>query len=249
MLVTHAQNEIEEINQYISQDYTRIIEIYDNLIQHSDQMADYFSKGIIDLLTTTPESSLAEWREVFKNQDRNNCITYDQLNNILHLAMFWVELFEWFRSYVISRTANRGNEGALYEKIMQVIVEFGDHLKTLIDEKEADEFTLLIQEYISLLAQLLEARLSNNTAEADRIYQLIINNLNQRAEHLSTVFPNLSETAWRNQLYKMNTNLINMGTALLTGDLVTNIQIFDALINQAEELGFYFIESLFDLFN
>ena len=61
--------------------------------------------------------------------------------------------------------------------------------------------------------------------------------------------PTLDERAWYNQLLRINTNLIEMGTALISGDFERNIQLFDALETQAEGLGFYFTENLFDLFN
>lgn len=99
------------------------------------------------------------------------------------------------------------------------------------------------------MSNLLQARLENNVEEADQAFRSILENIEQRARIISTVMPTLDERAWYNQLLRINTNLIEMGTALISGDFERNIQLFDALETQAEGLGFYFTENLFDLFN
>ena len=47
-------------------------------------------------------------------------------------------------------------------------------------------------------------------------------------------------------LIKFHTYLIGMSGAFLSGDYAANIEIFDGLINQAEDMGSLFIEALFD---
>lgn len=245
MIDTHRRYEIEEINAYVSRDFSRIIEIYDNLEKHTDKIADYFAKGIIALLTTVPESGSMQSREALKAQNERNCITYNELNAIMNIALFWVELFEWFRTYRISIATGRGNEKQIADRLIQVTVELGNYLKTFFDEKTVDAFILQIQEYLKLMGQLLEAQSVNNIEEVNRFYQLLIYYLDQSAEFLNSFFPSIDKEEWRNELYRMNTNFINMGTAFLSGDYSTNIQIFDDLINQAEDLGFHFVEVLF----
>ncbi len=245
MIDTHRRFEIEEINAYVSRDFSRIIEIYDNLEKHTDKMADYIAKGVIDLLTTVPESGSMQSWEAFKAQDQRNCITYNELNTILNIALFWVELFEWFRTYRISIATGMGNEKQIADRLIQVTVDLGNYLKTFFDEETVDAFILQMQEYLKLMGQLLEAQSANNIEEVNRIYQLLIYYLDQSAEFLYSFFPSIDKEEWKNELYRMNTNLINMGTLFLAGDYSTNIQIFDDLINQAEDLGFHFVEVLF----
>jgi hypothetical protein len=164
--------------------------------------------------------------------------------------MFWVELVEWFRAYRISLVAGLGDQEALYERMIQHTVNFGNALKQFLEDEEfVDHFISLIQEYINLVSNLLQARLENNVEEADQAFRSILENIEQRARIISTVMPTLDERAWYNQLLRINTNLIEMGTALISGDFERNIQLFDALETQAEGLGFYFTENLFDLFN
>ncbi|MGI6731967.1 MAG: hypothetical protein ACOX5F_08790 [Anaerovoracaceae bacterium] len=248
MLKTFLQYEIEEINANVNQDYERIIEIYDNLIQQTNIMSDYLSKGIIDLITYRGIEPIGQ--EIPKSVHTSGCITYEELNTILSIAMFWVELVEWFRAYRISLVAGLGDQEALYERMIQHTVNFGNALKQFLEDEEfVDHFISLIQEYINLVSNLLQARLENNVEEADQAFRSILENIEQRARIISTVMPTLDERAWYNQLLRINTNLIEMGTALISGDFERNIQLFDALETQAEGLGFYFTENLFDLFN
>ena len=234
------QYEIQEINAYITQDYSKIIEIYDNLITQSETVADYLAKGIIDLITAAPAPGINS------NQGPDICITYEELNTILDIAMTWIELIVWFRIYRVSLMEGRPSRDS-YMRLNQIPVEFGNRIRGFIDDEIIDAQVLLMQEYIGLMDRLLNARLSNNIEEMNQAYQLAIDNINARAELLTSQFPALDATAWRNQLYKMHSSLLEMATEFLTGNFVTNIVIFDGLIDQAEELGFYFVEGLFDL--
>lgn len=248
MVDTFERYEIEEINAHVSGDYSRIIETYDNLINHTEMLADYFSKGLIDLLTTVPksENNLPIALDVFKVQNQNKCITYQELDTILNIALIWIDLISWIRAWRVSIMAGVGDTSLLYDRMIQVTVNFGNYLKIISDNDEAaDVFAMQLQEYLNLMGQLLEARGANNIEEVNRLYQLLLYTLDQSAETLSSILPDL-DIEWENQFYRMNTNLINMGTAFFAGDYSLNTQIFDDLIDTAESLGFTFLEVLFE---
>ena len=247
MLNTFVRYKIEEINAYISQDYSRTIEIYDNLLLHADNMADYLSQAIIDLITAAPASGSSPVGDSTYNQDSGICITNDELDIILSIAMFWVELAAWFRAYRISVMAGTSDSEVLYSRLNQHLIDFGNNLKTFLDEETVDTHVALLQEYISLMDRLLNARISNNIEEMNRVYQLTVDNINARAVFLASVFPSLSEEEWRNRLTTIHSYFIEMAAAFLSGDFTKNITIFEGLINQAEDIGFFFVESLFEL--
>lgn len=243
MLNTFIQYKIKEINAYISQDYTRAIEIYDNLLMHADNMADYISQGIMDLITASV-SGRSSMGDNSYNQDSDICITKDELDNILGIAQFWVELAAWFRAYRISLMAGIGNSEILYNRLNQHVIDFGNMLKTFLDEETVERHVFLLQEYISLMDRLLNARISNNVEELNRVYQLTVDNINARAEFLASVFTSLNTEEWRNKLTTIHSYFIEMAAAFLSGDYSRNITIFEGLLNQAEDIGFYFIDSL-----
>lgn len=242
MFNTFARDEIEEINAYITGDYTRVIEIYDNLIAHGENIADYISMGIIDLITAAPKA------ERFAPAE-DICITYDELNIILDIAMFWIDLMAWFRAYRISVMADIGSREELYERLIRHINDFGNLMKIFTDPEIIEIQIILLQEYINIMDRVLESRMSGDIEEMNRAFQESIDNINERAEFLSAVFPGHNEEEWKNQLIRWNSDLIEMGGAFLSGDYARNIMIFDGLINLAEDMGFIFINALFDVFS
>lgn len=245
MLNTFVQLEFEEINSYVSQDYSRTVEILDNLLLHADNMADYFSQGIINLITAAPVYESNSMADSTYNQDSGICITNDELDIILRIALFWIELAGWFRAYRISLMAGTGNSELIYNRLNQHLINFGNDLKTFLDEETVDTHIMLLREYVSLMDQMLNARISNNVEEMNRIYRLTVENINARAEFLASVFPSLSADELRNRLTTIHSYFIEMAAAFLSGEYTRNIAIFEALINLAEEIGYYFIESLF----
>lgn len=240
ILTAFHNYEIEEMNAYITRDYTRLVEIYDNLIIEAERLADYFSKGIIDLITAAPAPGV----EI--RQDPDTCITYDQLDIILDIAMTWIDLVTWFRVYRVSLMAGVGDTEVLFNRLLQVPVEFGNKIRAFVDDETVDRQVLLMQEYLIIINRLLSARMANDIEEMNLAFQLALENINVRAKLLSSVFPALDETAWGGQLFKMHSTLMDMGGAFLAGDFAENIMFFNGLIVQAEELGSYFVESLFD---
>ena len=241
MITAFHNYEIEEMNAYITRDYTRLVEVYDNLIIQAEKMADYFSKGIIDLITAAPAPG------VEAGQDPDTCVTYDQLDIIIDIAMTWIDLVTWFRVYRVSLMAGVGDTEVLFDRLLQVPVEFGNKIRAFVDDETVDRQVHLMQEYLSIISRLLSARMVNDIDEMNLAFQQALDNINERAALLSSVFPALDEEEWGGRLFRMHSTLMDMGGAFLAGDFAENIRLFDGLISQAEDLGSYFVESLFDI--
>ncbi len=239
-----VQYEIKEINAYIMQDYGQMIETYDDLLIHTDKTADYLSQGIINLITAAPIS--ADSAGDSNNIGPGICITRNELNTILDISMFWLDLFSWLRAYRISVISGIGNQELLYNRLLRVTTDFGNIMKTFLDDEIVNTHIMLIQEYLWLMDQLLKSRMADDIEEMNRIYQLTIDNIDERAKFLGSAFPSTDVSEWRNLLIKFHTYLIGMSGAFLSGDYAANIEIFDGLINQAEDMGSLFIEALFD---
>lgn len=240
MFNTLTALEIEEINANIRQDFEGIIDIYDNLIMVSENIADYISQGIINLITAAPLLENTTEEDLLQEL----CVDHDTLEIILDISMFWIDLVAWARTYRISIMADRPNQKELLERVMKVITDYGDALKNFLDDEIVDEHVELMQEYIRLMDRLMDARLEGNIDEMNHVYQLTIDNIDERAIFLSAIFPSISLTQWRNQLIKLHTSLIDMATQFLTGDYKQSIVVFDGLIDQAEDMGSFFIEGL-----
>lgn len=243
LFADYVRLEIETINAYIAHDYSGIIEIYDKNIENAENIADYLSQGIINLITAAPRIPSSP-----EDQNRSICVNYDEMQVILNITLFWVELVSWFRAYRVSVMADIGNQEQLYERLIKVTVDFGNLLKTFMDPDIVDIQIQLIQEYIVLVDEMLKARINNDIDEMNRFYKLAVDNIHQRAEFLGEVFPGLSAEEWESRLIKMHSTLIQMGGEFLSGNYALNIALFDDLIDQAADLGFIIEESLFGFF-
>jgi hypothetical protein len=236
MFNTFIRCEIEEINAYVTQDFSRLIEIYDNLIIQMNLIADYISRGIIDLITAAP-----------RGQDVFPCVNYEDLNNILNISMFWIDLVSWFRAYRISVATNIGDQEELFQRLIRVIDDFGNLMKKYIDPAIVDVQMQLLLEYIDLMDRMLTARISGNVEEMNRVYLMTIDNINERAEFLGESFPGLNVLEWRNQLLRMHSLFIDMAGEFLSGNYDQSIAMFDGLIDLAEDMGFLFVDAIFCL--
>ncbi|GAB1475548.1 hypothetical protein MASR2M70_03800 [Bacillota bacterium] len=241
MLWTITQYEIEEINAYITQDYSRIIEIYDNLIEQSDRTADYMASGMIKLINAAPVPGSAADR---RNEAPTVCVTPEDLDIILKMALFWVDIVTWYRAYRVSIMAGIGKGEVLLDRVIRKTEEFGELLRLFVDEEVANTQVKLLQEYLLLMDRHLRARMDGNVEEMNRLYKLAVDNIEERAAFYAEAFPGLDADAWRNQLLKLHSTLIEMGGEFLAGNFTRNIQIFDALVNQAEDMGIEFLSAL-----
>ncbi len=231
MLTDFAVLQIDEINSYILLDYDIQLEIFDKLLDLSDSIADYLAFGIIELITAAPKSPTTN------NAYPDICISYEEFNIIMESALFWVNIILWFREYRISLMANLGNQEELFKRLIQTMVNYRNTLKGFFDDEVVESEMCLIIEYINLLNRLLDARLAGDVEEMNRVFLLTIDNIQKRGEFLNTNIPLPDGGDWTDQLIRLNTNLINMSTQFLTGDYSGSINIFNGLINQAEDIG------------
>lgn len=240
LLWDYVTLEIEMINAYTMQDYSKIIQLYDDNISNADDIADQLARGIMDYITVIPAT-----QESINGKEL--CLTYEELDVILDIAMFWVDLISWFRAYRISVMANVGDQDELYNRLIRATTDFGDLLKQFVSPEIVDPQIALIQEYIDLMNRMLEARMAGDIDEMNRAYNFAVDNIHARAEFLGEVFPGLSAQEWENQLTRMHSTLVEMGGEFLSGNFARNIALFDDLINIAEDLGFVQVSALLDL--
>lgn len=234
---------IEEINSYILLDYASQLEIFDRLLTQTDNIADYLSFGIINLITAAPNPQVPVNRK-----SSNVCITFDEFNLIMKSALFWVNLILWFREYRISVMANLGNQEELFNRLIQTTEDYRNALKGFFDDEVIESEMNLVLEYIELINELLNARLAGDVERMNQIFLKTIDNIQKRGAFLNANIPLDDGGDWTDQLIRLNTNLINMSTQFLTGNYAGSIEIFNGLINQAEDIGSALTEALVDMY-
>ncbi len=243
MLDTYLRYTMEEANLFVSPDYSRGIEILDQLTELTNRMGDLFAKALYDYVTSGKQCE--------DGASSGLCVTYDDMNKIYEIRMLWFDLATWIRAYMISRYTGRGDPDALVERLRKVLLNYTNMLRSLIGEGsiqegfEADRNLWVVNRFIDLITAVVSAHMSNDPAEINRLTQLIYETVDQMASFLATVNPFWSEEEWKTRLYDITKNTINESTAFLTGNYALSLDIFSTILDQAESISDYYAQGLF----
>ena len=236
MLNTYIQYTIEEANSFITGDYSHDIEAYKNLTDLTNRMGDSLAQSLVDYINAgyslTPQGNL-------------QCITFDQMNLIYTIRMYWYELFTWTRYYMLSRYRGIGNADVVKERLYEVPVEYMSALQQFFGVN-LENYLQIINSYIDLIDNLITAQQTGNIGEINRITQLLYQNADQQASAITALNPsfwNVSE--WRTELYNALRYTIEESTTFLTGDYSANLDVFRSLLDLAESTSSFFSRGLF----
>ncbi|QOX64429.1 hypothetical protein FRZ06_14300 [Anoxybacterium hadale] len=243
LLTTYTQYIFEEANALSRGDYSRDIQIYNQLNAHTNLMGDVFAEGVYDYITSGAGASAAPGTEGVQ------CINYDQMNAIYGIRIFWFELVIWIRNYMLSRYMGLGDTDEVYNRLLQVPVDYVNILRQIFGEIVVGEYVTLFYRYIDLIDALVTAQIEGNVEEIGLITQQLYQNADERAAFLASINPYWSEDEWRNRLYTNLRSTLDQSTSFLMGDYSRNINIFSSLLDQAESTSNYFAEGLFDYLN
>jgi len=238
MLGTYLQLTIEEANSFESGNYSRDIEIFDHLTELTNRMGDIFAQALFDYITSG--------RQFSDRPSPDQCITYEQMNQIYEIRMFWFELATWIRAYMLSRYAGLGNQAEVLDRLKQVPVNYINMLRGVFGARDDIERDLdLINTYIDLIVLLISAHQAGDMEEINRITRLLYQVVDERAAFLASVNPFWDETEWRTRLYGHLRSTIDESTTFLARDYARNLDIFSTLLDQADSTSDYYARGLF----
>ena len=239
----YLRNILETANAVAAGDFNKNIELYDLLNEHTNRMGDTFAKGIYSYLTTggsmLDQDTLTTGRQV-------PCITYEQMEDIYTIRMFWFELVTWIRNYMISIYTGVGNPEETFDRLKQVPVEYIIAMKNFFPNIDVENYLQLFNEYLTLISGFITAMMENNTEELNRITRSLYENADKRAAFAASVNPFWSEEQWRDILYINLRSTIEESSSFLSGDYEKNIDIFTRLLDQAETSSTFLAQGLFE---
>lgn len=236
---TYIQYTLEEANSIASGDYSRDIEIYDQLTAHTNRMGDTFAQGVYEYMTSGQQA------DYLQLQDNNQCITVDQMNTIYDIRMVWFELATWTRNYMLSRYKGIGDSEEVFARLKQVPTDYTNTLKLVFGEEVAAGLLQELNTYLDLLNDFITAQMAGDIDEINRITQLLYENAGKRAALISSVNPFWTVEEWNNRLMNNLRMTIDESTTFLTEDYARNIDIFSRILDLAENTSNYFAQGLF----
>lgn len=237
----YIQDILEGANALAAGDYSRDIAVSDLLTAQAERLGDAFAVGIYDFITSGaqgPEPQLA---------DGKPCITYDQLNAIFEIGMFWFELVTWVRNYMLSRYLGLGNMEEVKSRLVQIPSDLTRSMQVIFGERLKEDEIRLYFDYVELIEALVTAQMEGDIDEIDRITRLLYQNADERAAAITSLNPAFwDENEWKDLLYQNLQTTLAESTSFLTGDYARNIDIFRRLLDQAENAGNYLAAGSFD---
>jgi hypothetical protein len=239
LLNTYIQVTLEEANAIAAGDYSTDLQAYVQLTDLANRMGDTFAQGLYDYITS------GEQRAGSQPPQGVQCITYEQVNEVFDIRMFWFELATWIRTYMLSKYIGLGDVNQAYARLKQVPVIYVDQLERIFGNKVPEDYIQLFNQYIELLDAFINAQMTGNVDEINRITQQLYQNADQRAAAITSINPAFwDETEWRSRLYNNLRSTIDESTTLLTGNYARNIDIFRTLLDQAESTSSYFAQGV-----
>lgn len=237
-LQAYLQYTLEEANGFISGDYRNDIESFERLNELSNQLGDAAAQSLYSYITSGRQVGAPL-------QNSQQCFTYEQVNEIYNIRMFWFELFTWVRSLMISKYFKIGNEAEIYDKIKRVNENYVNALKQFFGANPAaDELQLELNTYLELMDRLINAQMEGNTDAVNQITQLLYQNAEERAISVSKLNPFWDQNEWKTRLYNNLRLTLDESNTFLTGDYTKNLDIFSTLLDLAENTSGYFAQGL-----
>ncbi|MBR0598194.1 hypothetical protein [Sinanaerobacter chloroacetimidivorans] len=240
---TYIQYVIEAANALITGDYSKDIEIYDRLTAHTNRMGDVFAEGLYNYITSGASTVNLQ------PEGGEQCITYEQMNTIYGIRMFWFELVTWVRNYMLSRYMGLGNTEEVYARLQRVPVEYVNAVKQIFVDLDTEAYLKLFYTYIDLLDAFITAQIEGDIDKINQVTQCLYQNADERAAFVAALNPFWEEEEWRNRLHNNLRSTIDESTTFLMGDYSRNIDIFSRLLDQAENTSNYFAQGLFNYIN
>lgn len=241
LLSTYFRLILEEVNAIITGGYSRDIELYNILTAHTNRMGDTFAQGLYDYITSGSQET--------RPQSTDQCITFEQMDDIYEIRMFWYELVFWVRNYMLSRYKEIGNVDEVYARLKEVPVQYVDRLKDIFGVQIEENYIELFNTFIDLLDAFITAQMEGNNDKVAEITMQLYQNANDRAAFIASINPYWDEEVWRNRLDNNLRSTIEESTTFLTEDYPRNISIFSRLLDQAESTSTYFAQGLFRYIN
>ena len=206
----------------------------------SNTMGDAFAQALYDYITSGAENTNA-----LPPQSGQRCLTYEQMNLIFDTQMFWFDLINWVRAFMLSRYRDVGNENEIYARLQKVPADFINNLEQFYGEiPELSALELELNAYIDLVDSLITAQKAGNTEEVDRITKQLYQNADDIASSIASINPYWDQNEWRTRLYSNLRSTLEESTMFLTEDYARNLDIFSTLISQSESSGDYLAQGM-----
>lgn len=166
-----------------------------------------------------------------------DCITPVYLNLILNSRVFWRELAVWTRVYLRSRYFGLGDSDEVFKHLYDTPYKFISTLQLIFGSEFSQGYTLLLNQHIITLRELISAQMAGNVAAINQNVALLYQNSHERARYLSASNPFWSQTEWRSLFDTYIQFTLEEANSVAVDDQRKSIEIYDRISSHSDRIG------------
>ncbi|MBR0597779.1 hypothetical protein [Sinanaerobacter chloroacetimidivorans] len=183
---------------------------------------------------------------ISKAQQEVPFISYGHLNLIKDFRLLLTELAYLTRFYIVSVASDFGDSEALAQRLYNLPMKFLAKAELIFGTPLGEELVNLLSTHIISLQTLVNGLKIGDQASVDAAVQRLYSNADLLAAYFSRINPFWEEAQWRNLFYTYDRTVIDEAIAVMSGDYVRSLEIFDRLMLNALAMGDYLADGFIE---
>ncbi|MHC1723176.1 MAG: hypothetical protein AB9836_08240 [Aminipila sp.] len=169
-------------------------------------------------------------------------------NIVFRGRVLWRNLSAWLNRYLIVKTlkADGELEAVVIDRLHSVTGNFTDLIRTFFGDKAADDYTILLSNYINLFIDLINALVEGNSRGADEIVKQIYQNAGESAEFLSNLNPYWDKNTMENYNINFTNMTLNEINSFISKNYKDSFNIYERLISYSSSIGDFMAQGIKD---
>lgn len=178
-----------------------------------------------------------------------NKIASELIDNIVFRGrILWRDLATWLNAYLIAKSfqSNAELEAQIINKLLNAPEDFANMLKVFFGDQVANDFSILLTNYINLLINLIDAKIYNDVNAVNEYTKQIYENNEQRAEFLSEINPFWDKRILLEHSNRFNNMMIKEIDTFIAKQYQESAEIFDKILSYTSTMGDYSAHGITD---
>ena len=179
-------------------------------------------------------------------------VSEEELELIKQMRFVWQEHVFWTRSAIISILEDLDDKEIIVNRLLENAKDIANLFSPYYSQEVVDEIDRLIEEHLSIAANLVKSLKDNNAVLFERYNEELFENADDIAEALASINPNYNIEELREMLYQHLDLIIRIMVERKNKNYVQQVKDFDAshgqIIFMADALAEGIIKQFPDMF-
>lgn len=182
---------------------------------------------------------------ISKDQEQEPTISYGYLNLVKSYRNLMAQLAYLTRIYFASVYSGFGNAEAIAKKLYSLPNRFQEKSELIFGTPLSEEFLNLLSLHVLNVQSLANALVIGDQNASNYYTQLLYQNADRIASHLSKMNPFWDEMQWKTLLYNYINLIIQNAVALGAREFEKELDIFERMLLAALAMGDYQADGLY----